>query len=159
MTGIAHGLVVDGVSAVLPHGWEYTAESDDGISCIGIDMSNGSCTARFELLNNRSLPAKEFISSYKFSLMQALVELGAHIDEVDSSHPGELSATKDGVAGRIIHIFHESSPVGHLSAITQSQSDLLELRLIAQSLAIDTSQIHASDEDLVAMKLTPGWEG
>jgi hypothetical protein len=158
MTDIVAGEVVRGVSAVLPGGWEYSAESVDGVHCIGIDMSNGSCNAHLELLNTRSLSPAEFISSYKFSLMQALVEIGARIEEIDPRYPSELRATQDGVAGQIIHIFHPSSPVGHISAITQSQSDLLEVRLIAQSLAIDSSQIQASDDDLVAMKLTPGWE-
>ena len=157
MTDIVAGEVVSGVSAVLPGGWEYSAESDDGIHCIGIDMSNGSCNAHLELLNTHSLSPAEFISSYKFSLMQALVEIGAQIQPADKKHPDEVIATKEGLEGRIFHTFHPSSPVGHISAITQSQSDLLEVRLIAQSLAIDSSQIQASDDDLVAMKLTAGW--
>lgn len=158
MTEFTRSQLAEGISAVLPPTWQYTAESDDGIHTFAIAMQSPTCNANFELLNHGSLSPAAFISSYKFSLMQALVEIGARIEEIDPHYPSELRATQDGVAGHIIHIFHPNSPVGHISAITQSQSDLLEVRLIAQSLAIDISQIQASDDDLVAMKLTPGWQ-
>ena len=159
MAGIEKVVLAQGLSAVLPGAWEYFAESDDGIYTFAIGMRSATCNANFELLNNGSTPPKEFISAYRFSLMEGLVDLAAVIQPPDKKHPDELVATKEGIEGKIFHIFLPTNPVAHISAIYKSESDLLELRLIAQSIAIDTPQIDSSDEELVAMKLAPGWEG
>jgi hypothetical protein len=117
MTEFTRSHLAEGISAVLPPTWQYTAESDDGIHTFAIAMQSPTCNANFELLSHGSLSPAEFISSYKFSLMQALVEIGAQIQPADKKHPDEVIATKEGLEGKIFHTFLPSTPVAHISTI------------------------------------------
>jgi len=157
MTGILRTILAEGITAALPQGWEYSAESFDAISATGIDMSNGSCQAHFQLLNPKNQSANDFLSSYKFSLMQGLSELGVIFEAIDPRFPSELRATKEGVEGTIIHSFIPTNPVGHLSAIAKTPSDILEVRLIAESIQIDSISRIKTEDELVPMRLSSEW--
>lgn len=158
MTEFTRSQLAEGISAVLPPTWQYTAESDDGIHTFAIAMQSPTCNANFELLNHGSLSPAAFISSYKFSLIQALVELGAQIQPADKKHPDEVIATKEGMEGKIFHTFLPSTPVAHISAIYQSESDLLEVRLIAQSLAIEGQPAVAEEGDFARLLIYGSWK-
>jgi len=150
-------VLAEGISAFLPTGWEYTAESTDSIHTSGIEMSNGSCNARFELLNSAGMSGREFIDSYRFALMQGLSQLDVAFLPNNPLRPQELAATKEGVPGQIVHILVDTNPIIHISAIPVSDSDLLEVRLIAESITLDESANVKTSEDLVPMRLLGEW--
>ena len=158
MSDIKQVVLAQGLSAVLPRAWEFLAESDDGALSYAIGMKNETCNANFELLNNRAVTPKEFISSYRFSLMQVLIDLGAEIHPVDSKHPDELIATKDGITGKIFHTFIATNPVAHISAIFQNDSDLVELRFIRESITIVREKLESSEEDFIPMRISDQWQ-
>ena len=159
MSEITRVQVARGLSFILPGAWEYTAESDDGLITYGIGMRSSTCNANFELLNNGSASPKIFISNYRFSLMEGLIGLGAHILEPDPKKTEELIATKEGIEGKIFHSFLPTKPVAHISAIYQSQSDLIELRLIIESIELTESAFGEVDEELVPIEIvTEHWQ-
>lgn len=137
MTNLAHKRLAEGISAVLPLGWEYSAESADGFSTYCIEMTNGSCNVELELLNRRQLSPMDFISAYRFNLMKSLIGLDLNFDPLNKDFPLELIATKNSLIGKVVHILIPSDPVAHLSAMVQTEGDLAELRVIAQSITID----------------------
>lgn len=158
MSEITRVLLAQGLSAILPGAWEYSAESDDGLVTYGIGMRSSTCDANLEILNNGSTSPKDFVSDYRFSLMEGLIGLGAHFLEPDPKHPDELIATKEGIEGKIFHTFVPTKPVTHISAIYQSPSDLIELRLIRESIELNESAFGEADEELVAMKVSEHWQ-
>jgi hypothetical protein len=158
MNEIKQVVLAQGLSAVIPSAWELFAESDDGALSYAIGMKSETCNANFELLNNGAVTPKEFISSYRFSLMQGLIELGADIHAVDSKYSDELIATKDGITGKIFHTFIATNPVAHISAIFQSESDLVELRFIRESIIVDHEKLDSSEEDFVPMRISDQWQ-
>lgn len=158
MSGITRVLLAKGLSVVLPGAWEYYAESDDGLVTYGIGMRSPSCSANFELLNNASINSQEFVANFRFSLMKGLIDLGAHFLEPDPKHLNELIATMEGIEGKIFHSFLPSKPVVHISAIYQSASDLIELRLIRDSVELDMTAFGEVDDEIVALELSNKWQ-
>ena len=51
-----------------------------------------------------------------------------------------------------------TKPVTHISAIYQSPSDLIELRLIRESIELNESAFGEAVEELVAMKVSEHWQ-
>jgi hypothetical protein len=90
--------------------------------------------------------------------MESLTNLGVQILEPDPKHLDELIATKEGLQGRIFHTFVPTKPVTHISAIYQCESDLIELRLIRESIELNESAFGETDEELVAMKVSDQWQ-
>jgi hypothetical protein len=158
MSEMKRVLIAQGLSVVLPSAWECIAESDDGIAVYEIGMSTSTCRASIELLNNVSMGPIEFISIYLFSLMENLAKLGAHIQEPASGQFVELIATKEGIEGTIFHTFVPTNPVTHISAIYQSPTDLTELRLIRDSIQLIESAFEATQEEVVALKVSNEWQ-
>ena len=150
--------LAEGISAVLPPGWEYSAESPDGISTFSIQMTNGSCHAELEILNNRQIPSHEFVLSHRFDLMQSLISLNLKLDPPNKKFPLELLGSKDSIQGKVFHILIPTNPVAHLSAITATDSDLVEVRAIADSIKIDDRAKVEGDEEILPMKLSKEWQ-
>lgn len=150
--------LAQGLLAFLPDLWEFSAESDDGLVVYSVNMKTTTCTAGLELLNNKSIPPKEFISEYRYSLMLGLIDLGVHIQKVDPKHPDELIATKEGLDGTVFHTFLPTSPVAHISAIYRSESDLIDLRRIRDSIIVNESEFTSSTGELVEIKVSEQWD-
>lgn len=147
-----------GLSAVLPASWEFTAELNDAMECFGIDMGNQSCKAYLELLGHGKQSPKEFISSNLFHLMRTLADIGVKFQEPNNDRAFEIIASKEDLSGKIIHIYIPESPVVHISGITQTQSDLDEIRCISNSIAIDKVLEFEENEGIVPLQLTSGWQ-
>lgn len=159
MQKLLHVNLADGVTAVLPLGWQFHAESSDNAQVFAVKMSNESCNAQFELLYNPSFDSKELISTYCFNLMQGLSSLGVTFIARDPKFPYEIQAIKEGVNGTIIHIFKPTQPVVHVNAIGQSLSDITELRLIADSITVNSNSFTLSgDEEIIPMALSKEWQ-
>ena len=159
MSGLLRVKLAEGVMATLPTGWEFRAESSDNLHILAVEMTNGTCNAQFELLHNPLLNAEDLISTYLFNLMQGLDSLDVTFLDRDPKFPFELQASKDGITGTIVHIFKPTTPVIHVSAIAPTPSDLLAVRLIAESISINPDHFKLlNDEELVMMTLSPDWE-
>lgn len=146
-----------GISAVLPSGWEYSAETLDGISTLSVQFTNGSCSAELELANNCQISPKEFVSTYRFNLMRMLVDLGFELEPLDTRFPFELISTGESIEGKVVHVLIPTDPVVHLSAITLNDGDLSELRLIIESIRVDEKAKVASDDDYLPIELGSSW--
>ena len=162
-TGVMPNLIrvklADGVSASLPTGWEFRAESSDNLHIVAVNITNGTCNAQFELLHNPLLNAEDLISTYSFNLMRGMASLDVTFLDRDPKFPFELQASKDGITGTIVHIFKPTTPVIHISAIAPTLSDLLSVRLIAESISVNPDNFQlSSDEELVMMTLSPDWQ-
>ena len=159
MVNSLHVNLADGVTAVLPPGWKFYAESSDNLQVFAVNMINESCNAQFELLYKPSFDSKELIATYCFNLMQGLSSLGVTFMARDPKFPYEIQAVKEGVNGTIIHIFKPTQPVVHINAIGQSLSDITEVRLIADSITVNPNSFTLSgDEEIIPMVLSKKWQ-
>lgn len=153
----------EGLSLILPPNWEYEAEVNSLNETVEIRMNNMSCAATLELLENGATDPETFLSRNRLDLMQALASLGAKFADLDSRFPNEIRATRFGVDGEIVHIWKATNPVVHFSSIVKSEQDLNELRLIGESIQVDTNKVRSSrpvlrQDGYVAMKILGEWE-
>lgn len=150
-------VLADGLTAVIPEGWEYCCESDGDFVVHSIGMLSTTCDANLELLNNFGINPKDFISTYSFKLMNELIDLGLSFQNHDPKYSDELVAIEEKTNSVVYHAFLSTSPVAHISAVCRDIEDLRDLRQIKDSIRIDQAQFNASPEDLIEMKLSNFW--
>ncbi len=151
-------ILTEGISAILPEHWDYSAEADDQLLTHALLFSSTSIEAQLELLNPRDLSGKDFISEYRFTLLGELSDLSLSIKDFDHTFPNEIQAVDTLNQRIVIHILLPTEPVAHISAITTKEEEIIELRKFSESLIIDNLILEKNQEDLIPMVLSPAWK-
>lgn len=146
--------IADGVSLIIPEGWDVyaTGESQEAFEIL---MHKDGAEACLRMIGIGKKSHDSALDCFKFSLLESLVTLGCLVEPSESGTRQLIIASHPDRPGKILHYIVKSSPLLHFSAGGISgSSETEEFLTMADSLLMD-NEIAVSSKDYGFGELVP----